>query len=126
MALDNLTSIDMVVKETAHAKLTLLIVDGALHPSQKTRLEKLAKKIQLYVGYIVSPQFAKDYPNVKPEEVLIGVMCRQTPDETMAQMKQVRPKGKPDVSIRIACVQHDPGSTLPWFLEQDPSAKANP
>lgn len=119
MALDDIKSIDFVLDPTPHAKLTLLIVDGVPHADEEARFNKFLKKLGAYVAYIIGPTFATDHPGVEPNDVLIGVLCAQPPNAAMKEMTEVRPAGKPDVSIRVICTQWRPGDEIPWFIRPD-------
>lgn len=116
MALDDTSAIDIVLDATAHAKCTLLIMDGGTHADEEIRFAKLTKKLGSYVAYISGSQFAVDHPGVAADEVLIGILCSQPPSERMKQITHARPHGKPDVLIRVHCVHHVMGAPLPWFI----------
>ena len=119
MGLDDTKSIDLVLNPTAHAKVTLVIVDGEKHADEKVRFDKFLAKLRAYVSYIVSPPFAAAHPGVEPKDVLIGVLCTQPPSEMMREVREVRPHARPDLSVRVSCVEYQPGGPLPWFVRPD-------
>jgi len=119
MGLDEIKTIDIVLNPTPHAKVTLLIVDGQPHADEEIRFNKFLKKLGGYVAYLTGPEFAKNHPGVETKDVLIGVLCAQPPNEVMKEMKEVRPSGKPDLSIRVICTQYRPGDEIPWFIRPD-------
>lgn len=119
MGLDDAKSIDIVLGPTPHAKVTLVIVDGEVHADENLRFNKFLAKLRAYIGHVMCPQFAAAHPGVEPKDVLIGVLCKQPPNEVMLQMTEVRPTAPPDVSIRVRCAQYEPGSPFPWFVRPD-------
>src|SRR5438552_19170833 len=113
MGLDDLNSIDIVLNPTPHAKRTLVIVDGEAHGDEEIRFTKLLAKLKCYVAYITSEQFSAAHPGVAPNDVMIGVMCSQPPNEGMKLIDRIRPHALPDVLIRVACVHYKSGGPLP-------------
>ena len=119
MGLEDTKSIDIVLNPTPHAQVTLVIVDGEKHADEQVRFDKFLVKLRAYIAYVSGRQFATAHPGVEPKDVLIGVFCTQPPNEMMRQIKEVRPHGRPDVSIRVSCVEYQPGDPLPWFVRPD-------
>ena len=53
------------------------------------------------------------------EETAEFVLGKQPPNEVMQETKEVRPKARPDVRIRVACAKYEEGDPLPWFVRPD-------
>ena len=101
-----------IVTEAKDGKLTLVIADAGLTPDPKERLEKLLSKLRTYVGFVIGPDFKKDYPEHNIKDVQILVMCKIPPSEEMKKIKQVTPHGEHEKAIDVL-FQVFPGSAEP-------------
>jgi len=125
MGLKDLDKIDMILDMTPHAKVTLVLVDGETWPDEESRLKQYLIKLECYIAYVMSDQFKKDHPGVRPDQVLIVGMCQYPPTEAMKMVTHVRSKANPEVRIRVRCGHYQPGGELPWFLRPDGIGPSN-
>jgi hypothetical protein len=94
--LKDIDEIDMILDITPHAKVTLVLVDGELWPDEESRLKQYLIKLECYIAYVMSDQFKKDHPGVRPDQVLIAGMCQFPPTEAMKIVTHVRSKANPE------------------------------
>jgi hypothetical protein len=118
MSLENEHVVDIEIGPTAHAQRTLLIVDGDEHADEVERTQKFVAKLKAYVAYILSEAFAAAHPGVEPQDVLIGVVCHQEPNEQMRSVTEVGPRGRPGAKIRVATDHCPSPSDMPWFVRE--------
>ena len=91
MGIKDTDVIDVIAKDKGGG-LVLSIADGGVTDPQK-RFELLIAKLKTYVGYVMSDEFRKKHPGVKPKDVKIMVFCETEPTEQMKQIEQVAPAG---------------------------------
>lgn len=92
--------IDIVTK-SPDGKLTLVITDAGLTPDPEQRLEKLLSKLRTYVGFVIGPDFKKEYPQDDIKDVQILVVCKIPPTDEMKKIKQVTPHGEHEKTIDV-------------------------
>ena len=101
MTLEEPNKIDIIGK-TKEGKIFLAIVEAELTADQDERFQKLITKIKTYANYIMGDDFKKKYPNTKPKDVVIKVVCNNEPSDQMKQIENIGPKG--DIENRISVV----------------------
>jgi hypothetical protein len=117
VSLKNEQTVDIEIGPTSHARCTLLIVDGERHADEVERVQMFVAKLKHYVGVILSLDFAAAHPGVEPKDVLIGVVCQQSPNEQMLRVTEVGPRGRPDATIRVVLAHCPLPSDMPWFVK---------
>jgi hypothetical protein len=100
MTLEEANTIDIITKPK-NGKMMMVITDAGVTTDPQERLEKLIAKLRSYVGYIMSDNFKKEYPGVKPKNVTIKVICQNEPTEQMKQIDKVMPHGDRENMIPI-------------------------
>jgi hypothetical protein len=94
MALQNLETIDMVVKslEDIPNGMELYIVDNGGIDDEIERYKLLTRKLATYLNFVVSEAFVDENPNTKISDIVIRVLCQRPPNEAMLEVKAVMPK----------------------------------
>ncbi len=100
MPLEDTDSIDMGLEPTP-GKIQLVITDAGITTDPEERMKLFMEKLKTYVGFIMSPRFKTDYPNIQPKDVSISVVCKNPPTEKMAAITQVTPRGDRENQIAI-------------------------
>ncbi len=118
MGLENPDVIDIIIKPEA-GKLELVITDAGLTPDPGERLQKLIAKLKSYVNFILSPQFAEDYPYLGPEDVGIAVVSAKPPTPEMRNITHVKPRTVQEWFIAIRFVQFADGKLIPWERDEE-------
>ena len=117
MGLEDKSTIDIMTKslEGLENGLELHIVDSGEVTDEMQRYRMLVEKVGTYLGFIMSAEFARDYPTTRPVDVVIRVLCKQPPNEAMQQVQAVFPRG--DRTNRVRVIYED----LDEFLNEGPS-----
>lgn len=100
MPLEDPNTIDIIMKPK-DGKMQLAITDAGVTIDPQARFKKLIEKLKVYVGFIMSDEFKKDYPDIKPKYVTIKVICKDEPTMQMKQMDKVMPHGDEENIIKI-------------------------
>jgi hypothetical protein len=89
MALENVTTIDIISKPNAEGKVCLIITDAGLTTDPDARFELLAKKLQGYANAVVNGELAMECPDQQPGDFFIRVVCAHPPTEAMLKITSV-------------------------------------
>jgi hypothetical protein len=89
MAIENVTTIDIISKPNAEGKVWLIITDAGLTTDPDTRFELLAKKLQGYANAVLNGELAMECPDQKPGDFSIRVVCALPPTEAMLKITSV-------------------------------------
>ena len=88
------TTVDRVALSASREDgIDLFIVEKAENKNQDARALQLFEKLNTYVGYVMSDDFAREHPKTKPSNVLIRVLYATPPNARMKLFTNVRPKG---------------------------------
>jgi hypothetical protein len=91
MSLRNATSIDLVTRFPGEpGRVALVIVDGGEIPDDLEREAALHRKLQTYLRFVGSGQFAQAFPILANAELSVEVVCSTAPTERMRQIEAVR------------------------------------
>ncbi len=100
MTLEEPNKLDIIGK-TKDGKIFLVITDAGITTNPDERFQRLIMKIQSYVNYVMSDSFKKEYPKIKPKDVIIRVICKNEPTDQMKQVENVGPKGDKENRISV-------------------------
>jgi len=100
MPLEDPNTIDIITKPK-NGKMELIITDSGTTTDPNERLQRLIAKLKSYVGYFMSDEFKEEYPDIKPKNVAIKVVCRNEPTEQMKQIDKVSPPNDGENMISI-------------------------
>lgn len=93
MGIENTETLDMMVGSLDGIKngLDLIIIDAGSVSDEATRYGMLVDKLAAYVNFVMSDEFAHEYPHTRAAEVTIRVLCATPPNEAMLKVKAVYP-----------------------------------
>lgn len=100
MPLEDPNIIDMIMKPK-NGTMQLGLIDAGVTIDSHERLKKLIEKLKAYVSFIMSDEFKKDYPDIKPKDVTIKVICKNEPTAQMKQIDKIMPHGDEENIIKI-------------------------
>lgn len=104
MMSDN-TVIDYVARDEANNKLVLIIKEDRPWEDVRTMHGQLKAKIDTYFGYIMDPDFPREYPETDPSDVVITLFCTQQPGPESLQffryVKQVLAQDRIDFTYIV-------------------------
>lgn len=100
MTLEDPNTIDAISK-IKNGKMWLGLTDAGVTTDPKERFKKLMVKLGVYVNFIMNKQFKKEYPGVKPKNVIIKVICANEPTKEMRQLDKVMPHGDRENMIKV-------------------------
>ncbi len=105
MGLDNPDTIDLTTKSLPgdECRLGLYVVETDVTRDEAKRYEMLVRKLGTYAEFVVSEEFAREFPGITPADVLIRVLCASQPGEAMRQIATVHPRGREEQSIPVTC-----------------------
>jgi hypothetical protein len=89
MALENVTTIDIISKPNAEGKVCLIITDTGLTTDSDARFALLAQKLQGYANAVVNGELAMECPDQQPGDFFIRVVCAHPPTEAMLKITSV-------------------------------------
>ncbi|MBS3134580.1 hypothetical protein J4214_05095 [Candidatus Woesearchaeota archaeon] len=111
MTLEEPNKLDIIARSKDKKKIYLEIVDAGVTKDPEKRYGSLIQKLANYVGYTMSNEFKKDFPNNKPADVIIRVACASEPTDKMKQVVQVGPPGyltkDPKSGIKVEFVRFE-------------------
>ena len=107
MGIENIETVDMMTKSLDGIAngLDLIIIDAGSIQDEITRYAMLIDKLAAYVNFVMSNEFADEYPHTHAAQVLIRVLCATPPTEAMLKVSAVYPGD--DKSQRIHVVFED-------------------
>src|SRR5262245_50677369 len=108
MSLEDPDTIDIITRPEPN-RLELVITDAGITTDPGERMEKLLAKLRNYVGYILSPEFAEEYPELGPDDVSITVVSATPPNSEMLQISHVKPRTEPPRFIAVRFMQFQDG-----------------
>lgn len=92
--------------------IELYIFDGGDIEDESERYHLLTRKLTAYATFIASDEFARQYPNTKPADILIRVVCFTPPNDAMQQVTSLYHRDDPSQQIRIIYQDTDSYSRL--------------
>ena len=92
MPLEDPDTIDLMAT-TTDGKPLLVITDAGLSRSDEERFEKLVAKLTSYVTFVMSEDFASRFPESRPSDATIEVVCADPPTEQMTKIGSIAPRG---------------------------------
>jgi hypothetical protein len=116
MPLEDPDVLDIVTRPEPN-KLQLVISDAGITTDPGERLDKLIAKLKTYVGYILSEEFARKYPDVGPDDVSIAVVCATQPTPEMLEITHLSPRTQPDRMIAVQFQRFQGGRFTPCEKE---------
>jgi hypothetical protein len=119
MGLENANVIDLVTSPQP-GRLELVITDAGLITDPAERREKLIAKLRAHVHYLLSDQFARDYPDISLDRVGIAVVCSTPPTSEMLNITRLRPRVEPAREFAVRFALFDGHQEVPLtVLQQD-------
>jgi hypothetical protein len=104
MSLVNVNTIDLVTILPGESRITLIIDDNVEIQNTIHREEALVKKLETYLKFVVSGQFARLYPGDTHRELCIKVVCLHPPSDGMKKAKGIRDHAHPETFLPVEIV----------------------
>ena len=103
MGIENTETVDMMTKslDGLDNGLDLMIIDAGSVANETTRYAMLVDKLGAYVNFVMSDEFARDYPRTTAAQVMIRVLCATPPTEAMLKVSAVYPGDDKTQRIRV-------------------------
>ena len=103
MGLEDISRVDMMTRSLDGVPngLDLIIVDAGSLADEERRYEMLLDKLAAYMDYILSDEFAREYPHTAAAQILIRVLCATPPTDAMQRMNAIYPSGDRTHRIRV-------------------------
>lgn len=103
MGLEDTQIIDMMTGslEGVTDGLEMMIVDAGSVEDDDKRYEMLLDKLSAYTDWVMSEEFATEYPRTSASDVLIRVLCATPPSSTMLRITGVYPDDNRQQRIRV-------------------------
>ena len=103
MGIENTETLDMMVGalDGTENSLDLIIIDAGSIQDEITRYQMLIDKLAAYVNFVVSEEFAQEYPQTSAAQILIRVLCATPPTEAMLKVSAVYPGDDKAQRIRV-------------------------
>ncbi len=103
MGIENTETIDMMTKSLDGTPngLDLMIIDAGSIQDEATRFNMLVDKLSAYVNFVLSAEFAQEYPKTAAKQVMIRVLCATPPNEAMLKVNAVYPSDDRTNRIRV-------------------------
>jgi len=83
------------------SRVALVVCDSGEPQDPASREGALQKKLAAYLQFIVSGQFATDYPQFLDRELLILVVCLNPPTEGMKKIDGIRDSRHPETFLPV-------------------------
>jgi hypothetical protein len=116
MPLEDPEVIDITTRPEPN-KLELMITDAGVTTDPRERLNLLMAKLRAYVNYILSEEFAAEYPELGPEDVSIVLVSDTAPTSDMLQITHVKPRSHPGRRIPVHFRRFAGGRISSWKTE---------
>ncbi len=104
MSLVNINTIDLVTILPGESRVTLVVDDNEEIEDAIRREEALLKKLETYLKFVVSGQFAALYPGHTHQELCIKVVCLLPPTERMKKTRGIRDHAHPETFSPVEIV----------------------
>ncbi len=101
MPLEDSNCID-IIGNRDDGGLVLIITDAGITTDPPERRSLYQEKLKAYVNYVISEEFTQDYPEVPRDKVSILAVCKTPPDEQLAAITRVNPRGDASLSIPVS------------------------
>jgi hypothetical protein len=98
--------IDVVVTLPNDPRLLLLAYDGGEIPDTTAREIALQKKLDAYLKFVVSGQYAKAFPEDTDRDLCIVVICSDSPTEGMRRVRGIRDHRHPETFLPVEVITH--------------------
>ncbi len=92
MPLEEVTTLDMVLRE-GEGELALVVTDAGVTTDPDQREQLFVAKIRNYMGFLLSDEFTKRFPDVRRDKVRFLVMTRLPPTPQMKEISTVQAGG---------------------------------
>jgi hypothetical protein len=125
MSLAKTNSVDVVALLPGKKTVALIAYDGGEVPQDFEREQAMQKKLQAYLEFVMSGQFARTYPEHAERKRVIQVVCLNPPTEGMKKVKGIRDHDrqetfipvevKTDAEFRAAMAAANPAKQKPWW-----------
>lgn len=106
MSLVQQDTIDLVTILPGDPRVVLLAYDGGEVPDPPLREQALQRKLSSYLQFVISGQFARNYPELLDRELCVVVLCTNPPSEGMSRIKGIRNHTQPDTFIPVEVMTH--------------------
>lgn len=90
-----------IIAETPNGGLDMIAVDPGLITNPNKRFQAILQKLSNYLAYVVSDQFAQDYPKVKRSQVAFRVTCAKPPTAKMQEIGVMKHRDFPELAIDV-------------------------
>jgi hypothetical protein len=107
MSLSKSTVIDLVTILPRSSRVTLVIDDSDTMPDAVARENALMAKLDTYLKFVVSGQFARLYPDYLDRDLCIILVCVEAPTDRMRSIKGIRDHAHPETFLPIEVVSSD-------------------
>ena len=104
MSLTNINTIDIVTVLPGESRVTLVVDDNDEIQDAMKREKAFLKKLETYMKFVVSGQFARLYPDHTHREICIKVVCLHPPTDGMKKTRGIRDHVHPETFLPIEIV----------------------
>src|SRR6266576_5383707 len=99
MALEDTSTVDMVVKTPDGRRLFLVIFDAGDVNDELRRYQLLVEKLMTYVDYVAVGQYREQAPDLAQQDISVRVVCMTPPNDAMKQIVSVVSREQPEVRL---------------------------
>jgi hypothetical protein len=99
-------TIDLVTILPGDPRVVLVAYDGGEVPDPPLREQALQGKLSSYLQFVISGQFARNYPKFLDRELCVLVVCTNPPSEGMSKIKGIRNHARPNTFIPVEVMTH--------------------
>ena len=110
--LEDPTTVDFITKSD-DGKISLIITDSGMTTNEEERLKFLKANLFNYLNFIVSEDFAAEYPGVRPSDVAITVICATKPTPQMTELTYVALGDDKENAVAVEFIMGPPLSGTP-------------
>jgi hypothetical protein len=104
MSLAKPTVIDLVTILPSESRVTLIVDDNDEIRDTLNRENALIQKLEAYLKFVVSGQFARLYPDHTHRDLCIKVVCVSPPTDGMRKTKGIRDHAHPETFLPVEIV----------------------
>ncbi len=103
MGIENVETVDMMAAslDGTQSGLDLMIIDAGAEADEARRYALLLDKLGAYVNFVMSEEFAREYPRTRATDVTIRVLCATPPTEAMLKVRAVYADDHQSQRIRV-------------------------
>ena len=101
MPLEDLESIDIVLRPDQDGKVGLVIMDAGVTTNPKRRSKLFHEKVRGYFGAVVDGHFKNDFPKLKTPDFYIKAVCVTPPTPEMYELHTIASRSRPEHHMEV-------------------------